>query len=112
MTEPFPYTLKVTRWRQTTPSPGFVVRGRASLLIVEIGLQVHGIWIGVTADGTPLATMPQRCIKNGDEFKWLPAGDFPVDADCDRFSVAAWAAVISAYPKVAPHPYATQQVAA
>jgi len=112
MTEPFPHTLKVTRWRQTTPNTGYVVRGRASLLMVEIGLQIHGIWIAVNLAGIPLATMPQRCIKTANGFEWLPCGEFPEVADSDRFSAAAWAAIVAEYPKVAPHPSTFRQFAA
>ncbi len=100
------YTLRCVMWRRREGTETVPVRGRASFLVVDIGLILHGCTVARFASGRTKIEMPERPIGPGvGHFK--PASTFVTPEAEQTFSDLAWAALLAAFPYAATTPVDT-----
>jgi hypothetical protein len=91
------YRVSAITWQRKPSTDVFRLRGRASLLILELGMVFHHVGIAIRSeDDVIVLSMPDRITPPQSALE--PAVEFRGNRSHNIFARQAWAAVIDAFP--------------
>lgn len=103
------YRVSVITWRRRNPTPMHRVRGRASVMILELGMVIHNVGVSIrAADDVIDISMPARSTVAPDTEHEL-AVEFRDNRAHNTFAKRVWETITSAFPDAETSPIGVKQ---
>lgn len=103
------YRVAAITWRRRAPTEAFRVRGRASVMILELGMVIHNVGIAIrSADDCIVVSMPARATVTPSTHEL--AVEFRSNRAHNIFAKRVWASLLGAFPDAETSPIAVKLV--